>query len=99
MVNLLSKMGTIEIRKFSIEPKIGEDGELIFHAPIDWDKTLRLWYEDEEAHKNKTLIKVENREVFKRFYNKLRANYKNKSFYDFLLNKNIKTNINKKAKK
>jgi len=42
-------MGTIEIRKRTYSPRIDSDGKVILHAPIDWQKTLRLWYEDEES--------------------------------------------------
>ena len=86
-IYLPNRMGTIEIRKRTYSPRIDSDGKVILHAPIDWQKTLRLWYEDEESLQNKTLIKVESREVFRTVYRKAKAVFQNKAFYFFRLNK------------
>ena len=61
--------------------------------PIDWDRTLKLWYEDEEAYKNKTLIKIEEKEIYKIFYNRNLADYTNKSFYQFNFNRELKKKL------
>lgn len=90
-------MGNLELRKIEIAPKI-VNGILVFNAPIDWDKTIKLWYEDEESFKNKVLVKVEEREVFKIYYNKSRANYENKSFYEFSANRELKKRVARKIK-
>lgn len=87
------RMGTIELRKSKISPKLDEKGNLKFNAPIDWNKTLKLWYEDEESYHNKVLVKVSNREVFKVNYNKSKAIYNNKYFYMFRLNRQIKRDL------
>lgn len=58
--------------------------------PINWSKTLELWYHDKEAKRNKTLIRDEVPEVFKVVYNKHNAVYVNKNFYAFALNRGIK---------
>ena len=91
-------MGTLEIRKYKISPRIDEDGNLVFEAPIDWDRTLKLWHEDRQAYLDKVLIKVENREVFKTIYNRTRAVYENKSFYLFTLNEGIQKKIRNKIR-
>ena len=57
------KMGGILIESFEISPKINSEGKLVFNAPIDWDATLKLWYESEEDRKNKTLLKTEKRNI------------------------------------
>ena len=44
------------LRKGDVYIGIGNDGKLKTNLPIDWNKTLELWYEDEESYKNKTLI-------------------------------------------
>lgn len=87
------RMGTIELRKFNIAPRLDEKGNVKFNAPIDWNKTLKLWYEDEESYHNKVLVKVSNREVFKINYNKSKALYNNKYFYMFRLNRQIKRDL------
>jgi hypothetical protein len=56
-------MGTIELRKRPVTYDI-KNGKLKVSAPIDWDKTLKLWYEDEESFNKKTLVKVEEKEIF-----------------------------------
>ena len=63
------RLGRIEVRKY--ESRITWDGKKVkSNLPIDWDRTLKLWYEDEEAYKNKTLIKIEEKEIYKIFYNR-----------------------------
>jgi hypothetical protein len=62
-------MGTLEIRKKPARVSI-VDGKLVTNLPIDWDATLKLWYEDKESFENKTLVRVESEEIFKVYYNK-----------------------------
>ena len=46
------KMGRIEVKKY--EARITLEGNKVkTNLPIDWDRTLKLWYEDEESYKNK----------------------------------------------
>ena len=96
-IKLPHRMGRIELRKYDV--RVSFDGEKVkTNLPIDWDKTLKLWYEDEESYKNKTLIKIPEKEVFKVYYNKNIANYVNKLFYQFNINRNIKTRLKLKIK-
>lgn len=97
-LTLPERMGTIELRKSNIAPKLDEKGNLKFNAPIDWDKTLKLWYEDEDSYHNKILVKVSNREVFKVNYNKSKAIYNNKYFYMFRLNRQVKRDLKTRIK-
>ena len=92
-VKLPHRMGTIEIRKYEKSVKIGEDGQIRTNLPIDWDNTLKLWYEDEEAYNNRTLIRLDEREIYKVFYNKEDANFNNRSFYEFVFNKDLKLRL------
>lgn len=91
------KMGTLELRKYTNTIEFC-DGKLVTSLPIDWDRTLKLWSEDEEAYKEKTLVKVEDMETFKVIYNKKLANYTNKSFYFFEINRDIKRGLKQKIK-
>ena len=80
------RLGRIEVRKY--ESRIAWDGKKVkSNLPIDWDRTLKLWYEDEEAYKNKTLIKIEEKEIYKIFYNRNLADYTRE------LKKKLKCNI------
>ena len=92
-----NKMGRLEVRKF--EPIIRfEDNKLTVRLPIDWDRTLKLWSEDEEAYKERTLVKMEEKEIFKVCYNKTRADFPNKGFYQLQINRDLKIALKKKIK-
>ena len=91
------KMGRIEVKKY--EARITLEGNKVkTNLPIDWDRTLKLWYEDEESYKNKTLIKMEEKEIFKVCYNKLKADFNNKSFYQFDINRDLKRRLKQQIK-
>lgn len=96
-INLPHRMGTIELRKYNARISFKDD-KLVTNLPIDWDRTLKLWSEDEESYKEKTLIKREEKEIFKVFYNKKSANYENQSFYTFEVNRDLKKRLKQKIK-
>lgn len=91
------KMGQLELRKYDAMFSI-ENGKVKTNLPIDWDRTLKLWYEDEEAYKEKTLVKVEEKEIYKIYYNKHLAVYHNKGFYEFKANRVLKRGITQRIK-
>lgn len=93
-VVLPERMGKLELRKHEVGVSI-VDGKLKNTYPVNWDETVRLWYEDEEARKNKTLLRIENKYVYKVGYNKRDALYNNKTFYRFSLNRKIKRTLKK----
>lgn len=92
-VKLPHRMGTIEVRKYEKSLKIDENGNVKTNLPIDWDSTLKLWYEDEESYKNKTLLRLDEHEIYKVLYNKENANFNNRSFYEFVFNKDLKLRL------
>ena len=83
------RMGKLELRKFECGANL-VNGRLKITYPIDWEETVRLWFVDEEAKRNKTLLRKEEKYLYTVKYNKYAANYDNKSFYQFALNKFIK---------
>ena len=87
-------MGKLELRKIKTGASF-KDGKLKVTYPIDWDKTLRLWFEDKEAKKSKLLIRNETSEVYKVKYSKYGTNFNNRCFYDFTLNRFIRHAIHK----
>jgi nucleoid DNA-binding protein len=100
-INLPCRMGRLELRKFKTSVSF-KDGKMITNLPIDWDETLNLWYEDKESFKEKRKVRMEVPEVFRVYYKKSTANYNNKSFFTFKVNRDLKqklkTNIiNKKV--
>ena len=96
-IKLPCRMGTIEVRKYDARISI-KDGKIKTNLPIDWDRTLKLWSEDEEAYQKRTLIKMEEKEIFSVLYNRTGANYKNKSFYEFRPNRQLKLMIKRRIK-
>lgn len=92
------RMGKLEIRKRPVGVSLVR-GELVNTYPIAWEETIRLWYEDEEAKNNKTLIRKEVKDVYWVKYNKFNAIYENQCFYEFKLNRflkqALKNNVNK----
>ena len=91
------KMGTLEIRKYSPNITI-KNGKLNTPLPIDWDKTLKLWYEDKESYDKKTLVRSDVKEIFRLIYNKSKAEYINKSFYELRFNREIKKKLKQNIK-
>jgi hypothetical protein len=91
------KMGKLELRKTERGASI-VNGKLRVTYPIDWGSTIRLWYEDEEARKNRTKLRYEDKYGYRIKYNKHDAVYENMSFYEFVLNvyikKSLQNNIN-----
>lgn len=96
-IELPHGMGRIELRKYDVKVSF-KDKKVKTNLPIDWHKTLKLWYEDEEAHKEKTLVKMEEKEIFKVYYNKQLARYSNKDFYEFKANRELKKRLKQRIK-
>ena len=98
-VKFPARMGVLGIRKEKREPKIIK-GKVINNAPPDWAKTLNLWRNDEEAHIKKIIIKHNNSHtdgyVYRAYYKKGSATYKNKTVYYFNTSRTFKRNINKR---
>ena len=93
-----AKMGKLELKKLQAGVSL-VDGKLKITYPIDWDETVRLWYKDEEAKKNKTLLRRESKYVYRVKYNKFDAWYTNKDFYQFTLNRFIKKALKENIEK
>lgn len=96
-IELPCRMGTIEVRKYDARISF-KNGKVKTNLPIDWDRTLKLWAEDDESYKNKILVRMEEKETFKVFYNKKTANYENKSFMQFEVNRDLKGRLKQKIK-
>lgn len=84
------RMGKIEVRKNIPTVKFDNNGKIKTTYPIDWDSTIRLWYEDQEAQTKRLVLKKKEKEVFRIRYNKAQARYKNKEYYEFKVNRALK---------
>lgn len=96
-INLPCQMGRLEIRKYDARITLQED-KIVTNLPIDWDRTLKLWSEDEEAYQKRTLIKMEEKEIFSIYYNRTKAKYENKSFFQFQPNRQLKQILKRNIK-
>ena len=92
-ISLPLKMGVINLKKVTVQPLLDKQGNLSYKAPINWEETLKLWYDSEEDFKNKTLVKMEPGELIKVIFNKQKSTFNNKSFYQFTVNRELKHNI------
>lgn len=81
-VTLPYNMGQIEAFKKSFTTRLWK-GRVITNRPIDWDRTMQLWYEDKEAYKRKDIIYYDSDERVLITYNTTKATYVNKIFYQF----------------
>lgn len=96
-IQLPHRMGRLELRKFNTSIKI-VDGKVVNNLPIDWDKTLKLWEEDEEEYNKRTLVKMQEKEIFKVYYNRGKASYVNKGYFSFRTNRELKKKLKNKIK-
>lgn len=85
-------------KKENNAPYFKKDGKLRIPYIVNWDATLELWYNDEEAHANKTRIYYEIKDMYRVFYSKKDSRFKNQSYYKFRLNRAFKTELIKRAK-
>lgn len=83
------RMGQLVILKKELKSWIDPSGKRRTSRVINWEATLELWYNDEEARKNKTLLYYEDDERLTVRYLKNKAIYKNKYYYEFRSNRDI----------
>ena len=88
------KMGRLAVKLKPVRTWIDDTGKVVTTRLVDWDKTWDLWYENEEARKNKYLVyRQENKNVASIVYDKHAAVYKNKYYYDFRVCRELKTKL------
>jgi len=92
-----ARMGKLEVRRREVSYK-KENGKIKTNLPIDWNATLKLWYEDEECKENKLLVRANLSKIFRIYYNKSKALYNNKTFYQFTPNRELKILLNRAIK-
>lgn len=91
------RMGMLELRKYPTRIEY-KNNKLVTNLPIDWDSTLKLWCEDETSYKERTLVKMEEKELFRIYYNKQSAIFNNKGFYSFKVNRDLKIKVKQRIK-
>lgn len=91
-VELPMFMGTLEAFRKPFTTKL-KNGKGVTTKPIDWDKTLKLWYEDPESYKRKSLIYVDDEDRVVIVYDISKARYANKTFYQFRAVKAVRESL------
>lgn len=92
-INLPEAMGQLEVRKTPTYVRYNKEGKLVTNRPIDWDRTIRLWWEDVDSYKKKIVLYQEVPEKFRLLYSKGTAMYRNQSFYEFSFNKELRQTL------
>jgi len=70
-------LGGAHIVKNDVSPIIDKNGNLKIRRNVNPSATLKLWFEDDEARQNKTLVRFESDESFKIVYWMSKAKFKN----------------------
>jgi hypothetical protein len=81
-VKLPYGLGELTVVVSTSTPKM-KNGKLKVPNKIDWDATLKLWYEDKEAEKNKIVVRRRNSRRLIFYYIKKRHRVNNIMFYNF----------------
>lgn len=94
---LPERMGRLEVRKRAITKEF-KNGKLKLTSPVDWNTTLRLWYDNPICKNKKQLVRQDVDFIFRVLYNVNKAKYENKTFYEFYTNRDIKLGLKKNIK-
>lgn len=96
-IELPQRMGVIQIRKFKTKVEF-IDGKIKTNLPIDWVETKKLWKEEPWCKKKKQFVRFENEFVYRIYYKKQRATYKNKIYMKFYPNRTLQRTLSKNIK-
>lgn len=91
-VKLPKGMGRLEVRKFETKV-LYKDHKVVTNLPIDWKRTIELWFEDEESRLSKTKVRFEIPEKFTVYYNRKQATYENNNFYHFIPTRTLRRRL------
>lgn len=85
--------GVFNIVKRKNHSWFSDDGKLLTTKKVDMVSTLKLWYEDEEAMLNKTLVRYDEEYMYRIVYNTHASRFKNKAYFHFSFNREIKRKL------
>lgn len=94
---LPERMGRLEVRKRAITKEF-KNGKLKLTSPVDWNATLKLWYDSPICKNKKQLVRQDVDFIFRVLYNVNKAKYENKTFYEFYTNRDIKLGLKNNIK-
>jgi hypothetical protein len=70
-----------------------KDNLLINTSRANWKATIELWYNNEKARKNKTVVKDLTTTIYKVKYSTNKISYKNRQYYSFKTSRTLKNKI------
>lgn len=92
-IELPCQMGSIMVVKYESNVRM-KNGKLRVYKSIDWGSTYKLWHEDEESFKKRTLVRYDDKDWFGFSYDKSKAKFKNKIFFKFKAVHSLKKMLN-----
>lgn len=98
IVKLPQGLGVLRIIEKVYTPTVGKDGKITGLPPIDWGSTIKLWEKDEEAKKEKLLLRYKRNIFHIVEYSKAGCTFKNKSVFTFFPSKRMRIYISNKLK-
>lgn len=87
-------MGFISLYKYKTGV-IVNDGKLKRTMPIDWDKTLKAWYNNPKLKANKVLVRNLPGHIHRIQYTVPKGSYKHQTLYTFKPSRVLKNKLNK----
>lgn len=91
-IKLPLSMGKIKLSRYDQRISI-ENGKVKTNSRIDWDSTLKLWYEDEESRNKKTLVRYTSPVYFTVKYSRDGAYFKKCSIFSFRIARSVKQRL------
>ena len=92
IVEFPDRLGQLVIQKRNTTVTF-KDGKLRTNRPVNWDATIRLWFEDPEAEKNKTVVRWDTDHLTTIVYKKSNTLFRNKPFYEFQVLRRLKQRL------
>ena len=81
-IELPEGFGTLYARQKSIYTKLDTEGRLKTNRAIDWNSTMKLWFEDKESREAKQVVYYDNCKA-KPYVNIMFGDFTNKRFLEF----------------
>ena len=88
-------IGIFYIQKRELKTFI-KDNKLITRRKIDWYSTHKLWYEDEQAKRDKILVRFPNTDTYELKWFKL--HFKNMRYFKFKLHRTFEAKLREQLK-
>ena len=71
------------------------NGKVKHNYKVDWGNTIKLWEDDEEARRDKTILyHAEDKMLLVKYYKHF-AKFKNKKFFTFRVTSEVRRNVHK----